>query len=73
MDTWARVSEIIVVTLGWMKLISVAQEITNLNTYPGVDPARHTGQQVMDAGRVTFAKRGRVLDWLARSCRFMSI
>lgn len=31
-------------------------EVSQLNTYPNVDPANTPGQQVMDAGRVTFTK-----------------
>jgi len=36
-------------------------DISNLNTYPSVNPAREKGQQLMDAGRVYFAE-GTTLD-----------
>lgn len=31
-------------------------DVTNLNTYPGVDPAKTHGQQLLDAGRVIFTR-----------------
>jgi multisubunit Na+/H+ antiporter MnhB subunit len=43
-------------------------DITNLNTYPALDPALTTGQQVMDAGRVIFT-RGSFVD-VSRSMGF---
>lgn len=31
-------------------------DITNLNTYPSVDPSKYTGAQLMDAGMIQFTK-----------------
>jgi uncharacterized membrane protein SirB2 len=35
-------------------------DISNLNTYPSVDPARRKGQQLMDAGRVYFTENSAI-------------
>jgi hypothetical protein len=35
-------------------------QVTNLNTYPGVDPAKMHGEQVMDAGRIVFTKSSHI-------------
>lgn len=46
-------------------------DVSNLNTYPGVDPSRMRGQQLMDAGRVLFTP-GTKLD-ISRSRGFKNI
>merc|ERR1719160_616815 len=43
-------------------------DVTNLNTYPAVDPSRMRGVQLMDAGRIMFT-RGSKLD-IERSMGF---
>lgn len=35
-------------------------DVTSLNTYPGVDPAKTHGQQLLDAGRVMFTRDSRL-------------
>lgn len=34
--------------------------ITNLNTYPNIDPAKMSGQQLVDAGRVMFTRESKI-------------
>jgi len=46
-------------------------DVTNLNTYPGVDPSRTHGQQLLDAGRVVFT-RSSALD-LSKSFGFRNV
>lgn len=46
-------------------------DISNLNTYPNVDPSRMRGQQLMDAGRIMFSE-GSKLD-LQRSMGFRNL
>jgi len=46
-------------------------DITNLNTYPNVDPSLMRGQQLMDAGRIMFTE-GTSLD-LSRSMGFKNL
>jgi len=43
-------------------------DITNLNTYPSVDPSKYTGAQLMDAGMIQFTKGSKLN--LAKSIGF---
>lgn len=45
-------------------------EISDLNVYPSVDPARYEGSQLMDAGMIQFTPGSRL--WLERSVGFMN-
>jgi len=39
-------------------------DVSNLNTYPNVDPSNRRGQELMDAGRILFTKDSRLnLEW----------